>query len=421
MNIPQAILNKADMLESKAQSVCPQVAHMVKKCFLNTIETTVQDCGEGDYFVITGDIPAMWLRDSASQVRPYVSCCADSEEVRGIFRGIIHRHAAFVAHDSYANAFNKEYNPRSHKDDTDFSSELIWERKFEIDSLCASVYLLCDYYDVTKDGSVVNGETAAMLKAVYETFRTEQRHNEKSKYYFNRKNCRESDTLICGGRGRPAADFTGMLWSGFRPSDDSCYYHYSIPINMMAEKACRRAAGILEDNGREKELAENFTALADEIRGGIEKYGIMTDDDGSRYYTFETDGLGNYLFMDDANSPSLLSLPYFGYCAKDDALYLNTRKRILSKKNPYYYEGTAATGIGSPHTPDNYIWHIGLIMQALTSTDRAEQMKCIDMIAATDAGTGFMHESFNKDRPEEFTRSWFAWANSLFAQMIEEL
>jgi len=421
MKIPSAILSKAEYLEQKAQKEYPQVAHMVKKCFLNTIETTVQDCGEGDYFVITGDIPAMWLRDSASQVRPYVSCCKDSEEVRALFRGVIHRHAFYVAHDPYSNAFNKEENPRSHKDDTDFSSPLVWERKFEIDSLCASVYILCDYYEVTEDAAAINDENREMLRIIYDTFRTEQHHNEKSKYYFNRKCRKEIDTLIFEGKGRPCADYTGMLWSGFRPSDDSCYYHYSIPINMMAEEACRRAADILKKGWLDTALAEDFIALADEIRTGIEKYGIMNDEDGTEYYTFETDGLGNYLFMDDANSPSLLSMPYFRYCAKDDELYLNTRKRILSSMNPYYHEGKAAKGIGSPHTPQDSIWHIGIIMQALTSTDKDEIRSCVDMISETDAGTGFMHESFNKDDPTDFTRTWFAWANSLFSQMIEEI
>ena len=138
-------------------------------------------------------------------------------------------------------------------------------------------------------------------------------------------------------------------------------------------------------------------------------------------YAYETDGFGNYNLMDDANSPSLLAIPYLGYCDASDPIYQNTRRFILSKENPYYYEGTAAKGIGSPHTPNNYIWHISLSMQALTSTDEEEIRACMDTIARTHAGTNFMHEGFDVNDPSNFTREWFAWANTLFAQTVEAL
>lgn len=420
MNIPKALLDYADALEQKTLKKYPALAPLAKRCYLNTIETTVKECKNGDYFVITGDIPALWLRDSAAQLRPYIPQCTESSEMCEIIKGVIRRHAFYVSLDPYSNAFNETAHPKAHKDDTDFSSDYIWERKYEVDSLCASVFLTSDYYETTGDKSIFTPELHTMLIKITDTFTTEQYHAEKSKYYFRRNTDCLTDTLPNDGKGNPVG-YTGMTWSGFRPSDDSCIYNYLIPSEMMCVVAMKKAATLFEDGFRDTENSARCLRLSNEVNDGIQKFAIVEHPKYGKIYAYETDGLGNHVLMDDANSPSLLSAPYIGYCDKNNPIYLNTRRFILSKDNPWYFEGKAAHGIGSPHTGKDTIWHISLVMQILTADNEDEKRECLKMLSETHADTYFMHESFNKDNASDFTRSWFAWANALFAQMLGTL
>ncbi len=420
MKTPQILLDYSSELEKKVSMAFPALAPLARQCYLNTIETTVKECDNGDYFVITGDIPALWLRDSSAQLRPYAVHCSNSPELSEIFKGVIRRHSFYINLDPYSNAFNEVKHDESHNDDTDFSSPYIWERKYEVDSLCASVYLVSDYYNVTQDRSIFTPELHSMFGKILETFVKEQKHSELSSYYFRRSDCPETDTMPNDGKGNPTG-YTGMTWSGFRPSDDRCKYNYLIPANMMCYVAMNKAAELLKIGYDDNKMSEACLKLANEVKQGIENYGIFNHEEFGKIYAYETDGLGNYLLMDDANSPSLLSAPYIGFCDVNDEIYQNTRRFILSKHNPYYFEGKAAKGIGSPHTGKDMIWHIALVMQILTSVDENEKIECLEMLAATHAGTNFMHESFNKDDASDFTRKWFAWANSLFAQMLSTL
>ncbi len=420
MNIPQVLIDYAIELENKTKMNFPALAPLAKQCYLNTIETTVKECENGDYFVITGDIPAMWLRDSSAQLRPYVRHCNASEELCEIFKGVIRRHAFYVNLDPYSNAFNEIKHDESHSDDTDFSSPYIWERKYEVDSLCASVYLLSDYFEATGDLSVFTEEVHKMLRAIVDTFVSEQKHAENSSYYFRRTDCPETDTMPCDGKGNPVG-YTGMTWSAFRPSDDRCKYNYLIPANMMCVVAMKKARKIFETVYCDVDYSQRTEKLINEVEKGIKEFGVFEHPKFGKIYAYETDGLGNYLLMDDANSPSLLSAPYLGYCDINDEIYQNTRKFILSENNPFYFVGSAAKGIGSPHTGNDMIWHISLTMQILTSNNKEEILSCLEMLSKTHAETNFMHESFNKDNPHDFTREWFAWANSLFAQMLANL
>lgn len=418
MKIPQILEERAAVLEEYYDTHYKPLAPLARQCFLNTIETTVKELSDGSYFVITGDIPAMWLRDSAAQVRPYVRFAGKDQELQKILEGVIQKQAEQVCIDPYANAFNESASGCGHQDETKLNDH-VWERKYEVDSLCAPVYLGYTYWKNTGINRIFTKNWHKMLESIVETFTTEQEHG-KSEYFFRRYGCVKSDTLPGRGKGRPV-NITGMTWSGFRPSDDCCEFGYLLPSNMMAVTALGYGEQICRECYDDAELAERCRVLADEIMDGIMTYGVVDHPKYGKIYAYETDGFGNYNLMDDANSPSLLAMPYLGFCDREDELYQNTRRFILSPGNPYYYEGKTAKGVGSPHTPAGYVWHIGIVMQALTSGDREEIFRCLEMLSATHAGTNFMHEGFNPDEPGEYTRPWFAWANTLFAELLVNL
>ena len=405
--------------ENRLKQNKPAMLPLFRQCYLNTLETTVERCEDGTTFVITGDIPAMWLRDSAAQVRPYVRFAGDDEEIRHMLAGVIRRQVQYLLIDPYANAFNKEANGHGHQSDQTEMNPWVWERKYELDSLCYPVQLMKDYVEATGDRSIFDDDLHRALRLIVSTMRAEQHHDERSPYTFERPEVEPytSDTLPFDGKGT-RTQFTGMVWSGFRPSDDACQFGYLIPANMFAVVILKHVAEFAREVYEDEELAREALELRRAIHFGIETYGVVRNPFFGRIYAYETDGCGNYNLMDDANVPSLLSIPYLGYCSADAPLYRNTRAFVLSEENPYYSTGIHARGVGSPHTPAGYVWHIGLIMQALTSQDAAEQSQILDMLQATTADTRFMHESFDPNDPRQFTRSWFAWANSLFGELV---
>lgn len=390
---------------------------MFERCFLNTLQTTTEIMEDGSSFIFTGDIPAMWLRDSTAQVRQYLPLAGSNENLGEFIEGLIKRQMMYVTIDPYANAFNKEANNQGHKGDITKHNPWVWERKYEVDSLCSPIQLTYLYWKATGKSTIFTEEVKSALNTIIDLWKEEQRHSDNSTYYFKRENCPDTDTLSHDGKGAPV-NYTGMTWSGFRPSDDSCVYGYLIPSNMFAVVVLEYAEEIAAEVYKDDELKEKARLLKEQIDKGINTYGIYDHPKYGRIYAYETDGHGNYNLMDDANVPSLLSIPYLGYKPQNASIYKNTRRFILSKDNPYYYEGEFAKGMGSPHTPKGFVWHIGITMQALTSNNQDEIDELIAMLISTDADTGFMHESFNPNNPNEFTRDWFAWANSLFAELI---
>lgn len=396
----------------------PTLAHTFACCFSNTLETTVRLLDDGTSFVFTGDIPAMWLRDSSAQVSPYLPWVAQDPDLRRLISGLIERQARYLLIDPYANAFNADPDDSGHTDDVPPKGEWVWERKFELDSLCYPVSLLYRYWQATQDHTVFSESVREMLATVLKVMRTEQHHPEASPYTFERPHpLMPSDTLPYGGRGTPVT-YTGMVWSGFRPSDDACTYGYLIPANMFAVVVLGHLAQMAQEALEDPDLAASALSLRDEIEAGIQAHGVVDHPVWGQIYAYETDGLGHHLLMDDANVPSLLSIPYLGYRSTEDALYLRTRRFVLSTDNPYYFSGRYAAGVGSPHTPGGLIWPIALAMQGLTSTDHTEQQQLLDTLTATTAETYYMHESLHPDDPAHFTRPWFAWANSLFAEFV---
>ncbi len=408
------------LIEEVKQRLDPKRSETFARCLPNTLDTTVKLLGDGTSFVFTGDIPAMWLRDSSAQVNPYLALAGHDTDLRRLLSGLIRRQAMCLEVDPYANAFNETASGAGHTDDEPRQNPWVWERKFELDSLCYPVRLTHAYWQTTGDRAALDDTVHRMLYTVVRVMQTEQHHEERSGYRFTRPATHrvlETDTLVREGRG-PASAYTGMVWSGFRPSDDACTYSYLLPANMMAVVALGQIGSLAREVFRDERLAGLAVGLRDEIETGIQRYGIVEHPRFGPIYAYEVDGLGRHLLMDDANVPSLLAIPYLGYRPAGDPIYQNTRRFILSDENPYHFTGSQARGVGSPHTPGRRVWPIALAIQGLTSSDANERRMLLEMLERTTAGTGVMHESFAVDDPSDFTRDWFAWANSLFAELV---
>ncbi len=385
------------------------------KCFFNTLYTTTFFEPNGSVFIITGDIPAMWLRDSSAQVMQYLFFAKECSSVRGLIKGLLKKQFTYILRDPYANAFNRSANGNGHIYDLPKQSPWVWERKFELDSLCYPLWLLMKYYERTEDKDCLNDLFLRAFDVIIDVFKTEQNHSERSPYYhilFNR-----SKKKWCG-HGTPVSN-TGLVWSGYRPSDDKCQYGYYLPGNMFIVSVLSKLAPIFSETLKDEKRATVCKELVAVIQADLDRLAIV-EQNGKKVYALETDGLGNYNLMDDANIPNLLAMPYYEYPYINLEVYKNTREYMLSKANPYYFEGKILKGIGSPHTPQNRVWPLSLIIQALTSDDEREIKECIRMLISSSGGTGYMHESVDKDDDSVYSRPWFAWANSLFAYLILE-
>ncbi len=405
----------------KAACGNPELAWMFENCFPNTLDTTVDFemiDGRPDTYVITGDIDAMWLRDSTAQVWPYLPLMKEDPQLQQLIAGVINRQTRCILKDPYANAFYKDENQISQwKSDRTEMKPGVHERKWEIDSLCYPVRLAYHYWKHTGDTTPLDAAWREAILATLRTFREQQRKTNKGPYRFQRRTEVQTDTLAGGGYGFPAKP-VGMIFSMFRPSDDATVFPFLVPSNFFAVVSLRQAAEILEHVHRDGDTASQCRALATEVEHALREHAIVRHPKLGRVYAYEVDAFGNFYCIDDGNVPSLLSLPYIDVLKPSDKIYLNTRHLVLSPENPYYCQGTAASGPGGPHVGMDMIWPLGLIVQGLTSTSDQEIRQCLDTLRRTHAGTGFMHEAFNKDDPKKFTRSWFAWANTIFGELV---
>ncbi|MFI4912356.1 MAG: glycoside hydrolase family 125 protein [Sedimentisphaeraceae bacterium JB056] len=405
----------------KSEIVDPELAWMFENCFPNTLDTTVDfDIidGKPDTFVITGDIDAMWLRDSTCQVWPYMPLINEDSKLREMIKGLVHRQVKCVILDPYANAFYKDINEVSRwNNDIPKMKPGVHERKWEIDSLCYVVRLAYEYWQITGDKSVFDDGFDEAMHLIVETFRTEQRKDSKTPYRFKRTTDEMTDAPLFEGTGRPVKAI-GLICSMFRPSDDATLFPFLIPSNLFAAKSLEQIAQIYSDILGDLEFSKECSDFSVEIKNAVNDYAIVEHLSFGEIYAYEVDGFGNKVFMDDANVPSLMSLPYIGVCDFSDEVYQQTRKFLLSDSNPYFISGKVACGQGSPHTGKENIWPMGIILRALTSNDADEIKKCLSMLKVTHNNSGFMHESFHKDDCNNFSRSWFAWANTLFGELI---
>ncbi|MDE6388298.1 MAG: glycoside hydrolase family 125 protein [Lachnospiraceae bacterium] len=396
---------------------CPELMKVFEDCYTNTLNTTVRDMGDGTVHVITGDIPAMWLRDSTAQVRPYLFCAKENDKIKELIAGVVRRQFQYICIDEYANAFNEQPNGACWEKDDPEQNPWVWERKFEVDSLCYPVQLAYLLWKNTGCVSQFDENFFEGVEKMFHVFRTEQFHEERSAYKFQRKSTLFQDTLSREGKGAFVKSGIGLIWSGFRPSDDACTYGYLIPSNMFVVVIM----GYLEEMAREqfhdKQMEKTAGLLKEQVWEAVEKEGKVYTEEFGTIYAYEVDGYGMYHLMDDANVPSLLAAEYLGYPV-DRQTAENTRRYILSDANPYYYKGTKAAGVGSSHTPSGYIWHIAMAVQGLTSRDREEKRKILEDMAATTGGKGVMHEGFFCDDDCKYTREWFSWANAMYVELF---
>lgn len=417
---------EAEIARVKAGIDDPELAWLFENCYPNTLDTTVQVGevdGKPDSFVITGDIDAMWMRDSSAQLQTYVHLAPKDAGLRRLFHGAFQRQARCILIDPYANAFMKDPTARSslgaRTDITDMKPGVA-ERKWEIDSLCYPMRLAHAYWTATRDKAPFDGLWAQAMTRAVATLREQQRLTVPGPYRFQRRDPSPTETLMFAGLGAPTRK-VGLIHSGFRPSDDACLYPFLIPSNLFAVSALRMLGIVLRDARGDAAGAADCQALAASVQAALDAHGRMPDGRGGEVWAFEVDGYGNAIFMDDANVPSLSALPLLGAAQRDDPLYRRTAALAWSARNPYFFEGSAARGIGGPHVGMDMIWPMSIIVRALMSDDVAEIRQCLRWLKTTHADTGFMHESFNKDDPAKFTRSWFAWSNGLFGDLILDL
>ena len=405
-------------------------------CYLNTLDTTIDfDPLNNDTFIITGDIKAMWLRDSSFQIFPYLKFCTKDENLNKMILGLFNRQLNCIKIDPYANAFNKDdskssiwknditYKKNSEGKFINAMNNFLWERKYELDSLLIPIYTMCLYINYTQNFSILNEKFFECLNIILNLIEKEKRGTDDEdkengpEYFFQRKIEEPFDSLHLG-RGNPSKS-NDLIKSSFRNSDDCTLFSYNIPENAFLVVTFKKLIEILEKFKPKFEKINKLKEISNKIYKSIFLNGVFKDENNNNFFAFEIDGFGNYYFMDEAGYPNLISLPFFGFLSNEDEIYKTTRKKILSSRNPYYIKGKFGDGLSSSHGNRKYIWTLFTIMRGLTSNDKNEVEECLNLLVNSAVKTGFMHESFDVDDVDKFTREWFCWANSFFGVFVE--
>jgi meiotically up-regulated gene 157 (Mug157) protein len=367
---------------------------------------------DGTVFVLTGDIPAMWIRDSTWQMLPLLSITPDDELIATI-AGVSRLQARQLLIDPYANAFNESANGNCWLKDFPDQSPWVFERKFEIDSLAAFFELAVRLYTSTGCTLHLDADFWKATQAVADVIDAERQHDSDS-YVLVRPDAPATDSLSHGGVGAPFTP-NGLVWSGFRPSDDRCVLPFFIPGNAHLAVVLRKLSVIAEACDQSA-IAARLSALSDSINAALKS--VLAQHE---LIPYEVDGRGNAVFSDDPNFPSLISLPFLGWCSPEDEQYRKTRGWLLSDDNPRFRRSAIAEGLSSEHTPETHIWPLAIAMRGLTATSRDEALSCLETLERSDGGTGSMHESFDVGNPVNFTRPWFSWADMAYCQLLLKL
>ncbi|KAK8065957.1 hypothetical protein PG997_012704 [Apiospora hydei] len=425
----------------------PDLFRLFENTFPNTLDTTISwkgfargNSSEELTFIVTGDITAMWLRDSANQLRSYKSFLqanGSTASLASLYRGAINLQSRYILTSPYCNAFQAPVESRLAPEDngaarTDqvvppYDAASVFECKYELDSLSAFLQLSSDYFEKTQDldffGKYQWVNAIRTLVNVTEglrvgTYADDGRVNA-SPYKFQRTTTRASETLMNDGAGSPVQAGTGLVRSAFRPSDDSTIYQLFIPANMMFSSYLGRCAEIMAQ--LDGALSKQMDDLAASVRAGIEKHGKTSLEGFGDVYAFEVDGFGSVNMMDDANVPSLLSAPIIDYINASDTTYQNTRRFALSKSDPYFMHGPVISGVGGPHQGPGKAWPMSVIVTLLSSDDDEEIVQGLRTLVSSTDGLGLIHESINTFDAHDYTRQWFSWANGLFGELLLKL
>ncbi|KAF2829233.1 hypothetical protein CC86DRAFT_368285 [Ophiobolus disseminans] len=387
-------------------------------------------------FIVTGDINAEWLRDSTNQLQQYQLLAKKDKDIHQLILGAINTQSEYVIESPYCNAFQPPapsgLAPTFQGDGDNvhpsYEQSFVFECKYELDSLAHFLSLSNQFYNHTRSTEFVNTRWLLALETLLNVL-TEQSKgtfNEKTgsyqgnEYIFQRQTSTGTETLGLSGVGNPLNSGTGLVRSAFRPSDDATILGYFIPANAMISVELKRTATLLTKTSH-KTLAKQVQKWGETIEKGVMEHGVVSHKKYGDVFAFEVDGYGSHILMDDANLPSLLALPLLGFVDTANPIYKNTRKMILSKAgNPYYLTGDDFNGIGGPHVGLTSAWPMSVLVQAMTSDDDEEIMRCLGAVKNV-SRNGLIHESVNVDYGRTYTRSWFAWANSVFAQTVLDL
>ncbi|EMC96461.1 glycoside hydrolase family 125 protein [Baudoinia panamericana UAMH 10762] len=450
--IPECRTFNSSVVESAVNSTAagitdPDLRRLFINSYPNTLDTAIAWHGYANgsdeelTFVITGDINAMWLRDSANQMQSYLpllTASNSSNSLASLYRGVINLQSRYILIDPYCNSFQPPVesgiepspNPSASDDmvTPNYTNTSVFECKYELDSLAAFLEVSTNYYNATQDATFfkkynwVQAVESVLAVAQNMTVPTYQANGNVStlSYSFTRLTNRASETTENGGLGNPFNNGTGLIRSFFRPSDDATIFQGFIPANMMFSRYLASAADIASVIG-ETALASQMSTLASNLRTAITNHGIVSSAMYGQIYAFEVDGYMGQNIMDDANIPSLLAAPFFGYLSVNDTVYQNTRKLLLSANNPYFMRGPVINSIGGAHDGPGFAWPMASIVRIFTSNDDAEIAQQLQEIVSSTDGLGLIHESINTFNVSDWTRQWFSWANGLFGQCILDL
>ncbi|KAH6678576.1 hypothetical protein B0J14DRAFT_326100 [Halenospora varia] len=426
----------------------PDLYRLFQNSFPNTLDTAVKWRGyaannsdEELTFLITGDINAMWLRDSANQMQSYlplVKANSSHDSLASLYRGVINLQARYINEAPHCNSFQPPVEsgigPSKNQDLPDnftppAPNTTIFECKYELDSLAAFLEISTNYYEATGDIDFFrNFQWVSAIETIIETTEalligTYANNGSVNTvpYTWRRTTDSATETLDNSGRGNPVQGGTGLVRSAFRPSDDSTIFQLFIPANMMFSRYLDSTSEIMANISNQRNLANHMHNFAGRIREAITKYGIVNNPTYGQIYAFEVDGYGSQNIMDDANIPSLLSAPFLGYLNVTDQVYQNTRKLILSKDNPYFMRGPVINAVGGPHAGLGQAWPMASIIRIFTTSDTHEIESTLKEIVGSTAGLGLIHESVDSFDASKWTRQWFSWANGLFGQCLLDL
>ncbi|KAH8827769.1 Six-hairpin glycosidase-like protein [Flagelloscypha sp. PMI_526] len=411
----------------------PDLARLFENTFPNTLDTTVKYFNKDQNlaFIITGDITAQWLRDTANQFAHYLPLLSLDQELAALVKAVINNEARYVAEYPYCGSFQPPpesgLSP-SHNDWADgvtvnppVNNQTVFECKYELDSLCGFLKLSRGYYNRTQDASFINDNWKSAIDQVFRVINEQsqasfdENWNWVSYYNWTGGNGALSPRVPNGGNGEPKGK-NGLVGTHHRPSDDISTYAFLTPANAMLSVELDHLASMLDAVGQLSNISTQAKEWSERISKAVWDTTLVDN-----VFAYETNGLGSRYVMDDANVPSLLSLPYLGFLKKDHPAYLATKKVVLSRQNPYYAEGASWKGVGGPHVDPWHPWPMASISAIFGSDDDEEILDLLYRVANNTGGLGLIHEAVSIYNSSVWTRPWFAWANSYFAEMLLDL